>query len=167
MRTGHLLFSAVHLFMVLLILAFGVFFLVLQGSSVMRLRLEELLVGQGAFFTNIGVALLIIGGLLLFGLYQLNRQHYLTLKMSGSKVLIDEAIVRDYLRQYWKETFPHQEISSEVVMHLPQKLEIIVDLPQMKEEEKEHLLSRMENELGVLLARKLGYEKEFFLTINA
>ena len=167
MRTGHLLFSAVHLFMVLLIFAFGVFFLLLESSDSLRLGLEQLLVNNGRIFVKIGIVFLSVGCLLLIGLYRLNKQPYLTLKISGSKVLIDEAIIRDYLEHYWKEVFPHQEIRSEVVLHLPQKLEIIVELPAMQEEDKEPLLSRMENELSVLLARKLGYEKEFFLTIKA
>lgn len=86
--------------------------------------------------------------------------------MQGSKTLIEEAVIRDYLTNYWKEVFPFHLVEFDLAFHFPQKLEIIAKLPEMPEEEKEKLFSRIQNELGVLLARKLGYEKEFFLTIN-
>lgn len=166
MRTGNLLFSAVHLFVVLFILGVGVFFLLLPGSVAFRLALEQILVNEAAMLAKIGLVITFFGVLLLVGFYVLNRKKYITLRMNGSKTLIDEAIIRDYLSQYWKEVFPHHDIYSEVVLHFPQKLEIIAQLPSMREEDKEHLLLRIQNELSVLLARKLGYEKEFFLTIN-
>ncbi len=131
-----------------------------------RLALETLLMNDTPLFTHIGIGITSLGVFLLVGFYLLNKKKYLTFKMNGSRILIDEAIIQDYLKQYWKETFPHYEIHSEVVFHYPQKLEIIAQLPKMEEEEKQHLLLRMQNELSVLLARKLGYEKEFFLTIN-
>lgn len=166
MRTGNLLFSAVHLFVVLFILGIGLFFLLLPSSVAFRLALESLLISDTPIFARIGVTITFFGILLLVGFYVLNRKKYLTLKMNGSKILIDEAVIRDYLSHYWKEVFPYHEIFSEVVLHFPQKIEIIAQLPAMSGEEREHLLLRMQNELSVLLARKLGYEKEFFLTIN-
>lgn len=167
MRTINLLFSAVHLFVVLFILAVGIFFLLLPSSLAFRLALEQLLVNDTPMLAKIGAGITVFGITLLVFFYIFNRKNYLTLKMSGSKTLIDEAIIRDYLSQYWKEVFPHQDIYSEVVFHFPQKLEIIAQLPKMEEQEKGQLLSRVQNELSVLLARKLGYEKEFFLTLTS
>lgn len=166
MRTGNLLFSAVHLFVVLFIVGVGVFFLLLPNSIAFRLTLEQLLVSDTSLFAKIGIGITCFGVLLLVGFYILNKKNYLTFKINGSRILIDEAIIQDYLKQYWREVFPHHDIYSEVVFHFPQKLEIVAQLPKMNEEEKTHLLLRMQNELSVLLARKLGYEKEFFLTIN-
>jgi len=167
MRRGHVLFSAAHLFVVTVILMLGILFLCLQESSALRVAFEQLLESEGAAFARIGVTLIIVGVLLLLGLYKLNNHHYLTLKMGVSKTLIDEAVIKEYLTKYFKDIFPQEEVASDVAIHLPQKLEIIVQFPDMVEEKKIHLISRMENELGVLLARKLGYDKEFLLTISS
>ncbi|MCH9630947.1 MAG: hypothetical protein S4CHLAM37_09580 [Chlamydiia bacterium] len=166
MRTSNILFSVVHLFVVLFIIAAGIFFIMLPSLSSFRVNLASLLTEGSAFFVKLGIAFLSFGFLLLTGFYFLNRKKYLKLKMGCGKTLIDEAIIKDYLKNYWQEVFPGQEVQSDIILHFPQKLEIIAQLPKIKEEEKDTLLARVQNELGVILARKLGYEKEFFLTIN-
>lgn len=166
MRTSNLFFSAIHLFVVMFIIVVGVSFFLLAKLPNFRVVVANRILEDPGFFLKLGSAISLFGLLLLTGFTVLNRKRYLKLKMGCSQTLIDEAIIRDYLKNYWKEVFPKQEVQSDVVLHFPGKLEIIAQLPKMKEKEKETLLTRVQNELGVLLARKLGYEKEFFLTIS-
>jgi len=86
--------------------------------------------------------------------------------MKTGKIAIDEAVALEYLQNYWNEVFPKKQIATEVVFHPSGKLEVIADLPLEKLEKPEILLHRIQNELGVLLSRRLGYEKEFLLTVS-
>lgn len=166
MRTSNILFSVVHLFVVLFILAAGIFFIMLPSLLSFRVNLASLLTESPSYFIKLGIAFSAFGLLLLVGFYMLNRKKYLVLKMDCGKTLIDEAIIKDYLKNYWKEVFPGQEVQSDVILHFPQKLEIIAQFPKMDGKIKDALLIRVQNELGVILARKLGYEREFLLTIS-
>jgi hypothetical protein len=65
---------------------------------------------------------------------------------------------------YFKTLLPNENPPLEIIFHPKQKLEILTKLPEMGD--KEILLKRIENELGVLLARKLGYKEEFILTLH-
>lgn len=87
--------------------------------------------------------------------------------MSCNKTIIEEAVIEDYVKRYFSELFPLQEVLSEIIIKGPQNLEVVAHFPDMTEKEKEDLLQRIQNELGVLLARKLGYEKDFFLTLHS
>lgn len=82
------------------------------------------------------------------------------------KTIIEEAIVEDYVKKYFKKIFPDRDVVLESRVDWPQHLEIVVRFPEMGEKDKEHLLKRIQNELGVILARNLGYKKEFYLTLH-
>lgn len=167
MRKEHLLFSAFHLFVVLLILSIGGFCFFLAYSKALHMFMQQYFMEHPGLFMKFGVCCFLLGLALLIPFYGLYRKQYLTLKMSGSKVLIEESIIHDYVKNYWKELFPNQEVYFEIAMHRSKTIEILAKLPLVNEEDKESFLKRIQNELGVLLARKLGYEKEFFLTISS
>ncbi len=167
MRTGNYLFSLVHLFVVLLMISMGLFFVFLPTSPEFRFVLARLLSESSAVFPKIGFSLVGFGVLLLFGFYILNKKSYIKYKLSCHKTVIEEAVIEEYVKKYFKEIFPKQDVVSEIVIKGPKSLEVVACFPEMQEKEKENLLQRVQNELGVLLARKLGYEKEFFLTLNS
>lgn len=167
MRNDNVIFSAVQLFVVLFCLSLGGFCLMIAYSPAVRLFFENVMIHQYMIFSRIGFGIVCFGLILLIFFLTLNRKKYLTFKMHGSKTLIDGAIIRDYLKCYWKEVFPQHEIMYELVLHLPQKIEIIVELPNSFQENREMFLRRIENELSVLLSRKLGYDEEFLLTVRA
>ena len=85
--------------------------------------------------------------------------------MGTSKTLIDESIIREYVDSYWRTLFPKHNCKIDIVIHGANDLELITELPPTTENQ-EQLLTRIQNELGVILARMLGYEKEFTLTIT-
>lgn len=84
--------------------------------------------------------------------------------MGSSKVLVEEAIIQDYIKGYWRQIFPNEPSNLEVIIHPKQTIEIVTKFPNIV---SEVILNKIQNELGVLLARKLGYEKEFVLTITS
>lgn len=167
MRTGHHIFSLVHLLVLLLVICLGLFFVFLPWSPEFRFYLAKLLNESSAVFPKIGFSLVSFGLMLLLGFYFLNKKSYIKYKMSCNKTIIEEAVIEDYVKRYFSELFPLQEVLSEIIIKGPQNLEVVAHFPDMTEKEKEDLLQRIQNELGVLLARKLGYEKDFFLTLHS
>ncbi|MFZ4772816.1 MAG: hypothetical protein ACOYK9_02355 [Chlamydiia bacterium] len=169
MRTESILLSLIHLFSLIFFIAVGCFALFSAISLPLRGQLGSVLIYAetllepkvlgilGACFLAYGLLLLI---LLLMGF----RKVYLRVALKGSKVMIDHSIIQEYIQSYFKTLFPGQNPPLEVIFHPKQRLEILTKLPETAD--KELLLKRIENELGVLLARKLGYKEEFILTFH-
>jgi len=162
MRKELFFFSVFHLLITLLLLVGGGCCFALAGSEKLQAFIVYHLSGRGPFFRQLGCGLLVLGLCLVVALYRLYCGQYYTLKMSASKIRIEEAIIRDYVAKYWKEEFPQDTIEFNIVMHRAKTLEIIAKIFPIEEAR----LHRIQNELGVLLARKLGYEKEFLLTVE-
>ncbi len=129
------------------------------------MAIVSLVEDRPSVFTSVGLGFVFSGLALFVGFYLINRKKYLELRLKCGKMSIDEAIVRDYVKFYWKETFPKEENLIDVVVKNPHSVQIYTVLPKLPDDEKETLLGRIQSELGVLLARKLGYEEEFTLTI--
>lgn len=91
------------------------------------------------------------------------KGRYFKIKMGASKVLVEESIISDYIKGYWKQIFPNEPANLEVIIHPKQTIEIVTHLTVDYSPE---LFSKIETELGLLLARKLGYTKDFLLTIT-
>jgi len=159
MRLGNLLFSVVHLFVVVFVFGVGALFIGIPYSPSFGNLVSESISGQSNMFTLLGGGFLLLGFILLVSFYAMHRRRYLTIEMNYNRARIDESIVKDYIADYWSNQFKRKV--SDVVFHSNQKLEVIADLPDIEEE----TLKRVEDELSVLLARKLGYERDFQLTV--
>src|SRR5690606_13900021 len=115
MRSGHILFSAVHFFVVLFILSLGVFFLAFPYADAIRFQIAHLIESEPGLFKTIGLFVLGFGALLFFGFTLLNKRRFLTIQMGPSKVLVDETIIHDYVTLYWKKFLPENDISVDIV----------------------------------------------------
>lgn len=165
MRTSNVLFSAVHLIVSLFVVSVGVFLMALSYAPNFQELIHRIMSENRLFFFYMGGGVSAMGVILLIGFYCMHRKSYYTLLMTPNKVFIEENILKEYVKEYWKNIFPGAVDDLEVVVSRDQKIEIITRCPSKREEGKE-LFERIENELGVLLARKLGYDKEFTLTIT-
>lgn len=161
MRTGHLLFSAVHFFMVFLVIALGVVFLTLPYADVFRMELIQLLDHPSETSLWLGGGIVGIGILLFIAAYMLSRRQYVQIEMGGSPVTINEKVIRRCTQEYFKERFPDFAPLSDVVIKGKSTIEIITSLPKPQEEE---FFEEVEEELSSLLARRLGYIAPFTVT---
>jgi len=168
MRLESVLLSLIHLFSLIFFIAVGCMALSAAVSTSLRGQIEYLM--QWAQHVE-PKTLAIVGflfvsyGLILFVLLLLGyRKSFLRVSLKSSKVLIDRSIIQEYVSNYFKTLLPNENPPLEIIFHPKQKLEILTKLPEMGD--KEILLKRIENELGVLLARKLGYKEEFILTLH-
>lgn len=164
MSSRNLLFSAIHFFVVILLICIGLFllglaFLPQQKSLVMQLLQEEILLCLfGVLFLAVGIALFAI----FFVFY---RGQYLRFSMDRkARIDIDKALFQKRILDYWKNHVLPTVDSLEVEILVGGRLEIIAPLPLLPPEEQEKLLKKIEKDLGEILAREFGYEKEFTVT---
>jgi hypothetical protein len=162
------LLSAVHLMVAFFVLCVGALFVAVSLLPHVRYILTDFLFSpKVTTLFYIGIAILVLGFLLFFGLYFLGRKRYFQIQMQCAKLDVDEQIIREYVSSYWKNLFSDCSKKVDVIVHSGRRLEIISEIPQLcQEEPREELLARIQNELGILLARRLGYEKEFILTLS-
>lgn len=165
MRASQLFLSVIHLVIALIVLATGFAFLIIpfmQGGV-------ELLVGILQYsekgFLFVGLSVLSLGLLLLLGLYSMHKRRYYKVQMGSSFAMIEDTIIRDYVKEYWQGLFPNAKFDLNIVINKGQKIEVITQIPQDQQVEEE-FFKRVQNELGLLLFRKLGYQKDFILTIT-
>lgn len=89
-----------------------------------------------------------------FGMMQ--RGGYIRFKGRGFS--LDEALVRNVTLEFWSEELPEEAIPSEIYCSNG-KIEIITE--DLKED-----LDEIEGRLGFFLAKNLGYERDFFITLS-
>lgn len=155
-RSG--VFSVVHLLFVLIVLSSGIFLLL--GSLLINMQNMAIhwLLEYPNLIRSVGLFVFLSGIVLFFGFYLMYKGRYYKIEMQCAEALVEETIIQDYVKKYWKELFP--DVRLEVIIHPKQTIEIITKLPKTAID-----FSRIQNELGTLLARKLGYKKAFTLTI--
>lgn len=162
MRLGNIIFSSVHFLVVFFIFSVGIVFFLLPHAPALCALLTTALSDHPQHFQYIGMGILIFGGILTVGLYFLNRRRYLQLKMKGYDASVEESVVRAYVQNYFEEMFPDASLSTDVVIKGKKQLEVLATLPTLQED----LLETIQNELGILLHRRLGYHKDFLFTIR-
>jgi len=161
MRTGNILFSAAHFFVVVLVIGVGVLFLALPHADYFRMQLINFLEDPHNMCSLIGGIILGIGVLLCGVAYLLNRRQYVSIEMEGASVDIEEGVIRRYAKTYFQEKFPDFESISDVVIRGKSTIEIMTSLPAPQEDK---FFKEVEEELGFILARHLGYQKPFTVT---
>ncbi len=161
MRTGNILFSAVHFFVVFLLMGVGVFFLALPHADYFRMQLINFLEDPRSVCSLMGGIILGVGALLCAVAYLLNRRQYVSIEMKGASVDIEEGVIRKYAKAYFQERFPDFESISDIAIRGKSTIEIMTSLPAPQEEE---FFEEVEEELGFILARHLGYQKPFTVT---
>ncbi|MCB1110940.1 MAG: hypothetical protein KDK64_08155 [Chlamydiia bacterium] len=161
MRTGHLLFSGVHFFMISLLLGMGVLFLVLPYAPLFRMQLIAFIENPAGMCQWIGGIVLGIGMILFAAAFLLSRKQYVRIEMNGTSFDVDEKVIRRCTLSYFRERFPEFEPLSDVVVKGKSTIEVFTSLPAPQEEE---FFEEVEEELSALLARRLGYQKPFTVT---
>ncbi len=156
------IFSAIHLLFVLLLISGGILLILGAYMKNVQNNFIHLLLEYPNFLFSVGVGLLFFGTILLFGFYSMYKPRYFQIKMGASKVIVEENIIQDYIKNYWKEVFPNEKPHLDVIICPKGVIEIITT---SSHQNPDLFLQKIENELGALLKRKLGYEKEFILTL--
>ncbi len=162
MRTGHLLFSAVHFFVVVFVLAVGGFLLGLAYFPFVRMLVLQFFSANSSLFFLMGGITLLTGCILLMGFYAMHRPVYYQLSM---QVSVETPLIRKLIDEHWKMLFSKEGKVHEVILYPNQKIEVVVELPHLPLNAQEDVLAKVEKELGKLLSHHLGYGGDFLLTV--
>jgi hypothetical protein len=165
MKTGNLLFSAVQFFLSIAILCGGGFLAALPLAPKVRFKMAQFFFEKEDLFLPVGLILFSIGLILLVGFYFMYRRQYYQVKLKASVHDIELALLQATLSVYWKKLFPKQDLSTDVFLHKDQKIELVAEVPSLSPQEHKELLKKVENEVGTLLSKQLGYKREFLLTV--
>jgi hypothetical protein len=162
------LLSTVQFLFVVAILLLGGFLMVLPSAPAIRFRLAQTLTDNSFTLFAWGLLVFTLGFLLLASFYVIDRKQFLQVKMGGVErhTIIEEGLIKDYIENYWSALFPNSPTKCLVIVHPDQKLELIVNLPTMSDQECQAVLKRIEKEVSHLLAHKLGYLNDFILTLT-
>ncbi len=159
MRNGSLLFSAVQFLVIAALFFGGAAFFVLHYLPHTRLGLSDWIMQPDQKFLLLGYLVIGLGLLLTVSFWVMQRGRYLRLQMDKGNFSVDEALVKELIDQFWREELPEKNLPSEVYFAC-QKIEVIT-------QGVEKDLEQIEERLGALLSKQLGYEKEFFVTCSS
>ena len=165
MRTGRVLASALQLLVSFKLMILGAVLIILPFLPYAKSVFLDFFIQNPGFFSLIGYFTLAFGVLLFIAFYAVNRGQYYQVKMKGQKLSVDIDLIQNYATIYWKNLFPEHSIETEVLLHSDQKIELIAQMPEISFQKQQKLLKDIEKELGILLAEKLGYEQDFFVTL--
>jgi hypothetical protein len=165
LKVGNQLFCAVQFIFAALIISIGVFFIGLQHALHMRAAIARFFIEATVSFSFIGCLLLGCGILLLICFCAMNKGVYYRVKMAKSLLMVDPIVIRGYVEEYWKRTFPEHELSVEVAVSKDTKLELFVELPMLTAQKQMVALEKAESELAWILQKHIGYKREFTLSV--
>jgi hypothetical protein len=165
MRIENLLFSAVQFFLVLVIACAGLFFIALPWAPHVRFLSSNFLAQRDDLFIPLGALLLGVAATLGTGFYFLQRRAYFQVRMSTA-VHVEKELLRSLLEIYWKERYPEEKLSTDIIIHPDQRLEFVAELPYLKASESQQMLKEVELEMGRLILQQLGYKRDFLFTFQ-
>lgn len=142
----------------------GLFFIALPWAPQVQMKCAALILERGDLFVPLGIFLCSIGAVLGISLFFWQKRPYFQLQMKPP-VEIEIEVIQGLLQKYWNTTFPQDHLKTDAVIHSDQKIELMAELPF--EEIPKKFLSKIENEVGHLLAKQLGYKREFLFTFFA
>lgn len=161
MRKGIEALAAIHFFLVLTLLFFGLFLMVLPKAPQFRFFLSELISQRSYLFAPIGGIISGVAILLIAAFYTFYRHRTLIVRMHYNPIEVDPHVVEKYITDYFQEFFPNVLSRTQVEVSKKQKLEITLFTAEIPEEDSEDFLLQCEHELGGLFRRVFDYEKDF------
>lgn len=146
-------------------LLLGVIGIILPWSPNVRTELIMFILENSIAISLFGFVFLVLGITLLINLSSITKRRYYYVRGGQRAIIVDEAILQHYLESYWKELFPLHDVPHHLVIK-KNKIRIIADLPYTETDERKPLLDRIQDELGDILNRVLGYSQELVLAVN-
>lgn len=159
-RVFYWMFSVIIGAFFLLIGAVG---LALPWSEIMRTEMITFLLEDSIIIPSFGLGCLIIGLSILIYTFFSTRQRYIDIRTGELAVTLNENVIRHYVDAYWKDVFPCYTISSSIKIK-KRGIYINAHLPALSQKEQVAFTDQVQNDLGDIFGRLLGYPHEVFLT---
>jgi len=112
-----------------------------------------------------GMVFLIIGVAIVANILISARHRYYRIRSGSHAVVVDEAVIQQYLDKYWSELFPDCEVPNKVMLK-NNRIHVFANFPYLPLSEQKSVLKRIEEDLTDAFDRMLGYQKEFYLSAS-
>jgi hypothetical protein len=161
----NMLYSLISFVVALFFILFGIIGLILPWSAGVRTDLIQFILENTLAISIFGFGFVIIGSTLVINLVQNLKKNHYYIRSDKQLVVIDEALLQQYLNSYMKDLFPDHEIPARLTVK-KNKIKITADLPYTPLPQQELFINRMRHDLDEILKRILGYSNEFVLSIS-
>jgi hypothetical protein len=166
MRSSFYFHITITILFSLLLIAFGIFFVILPSAPEFKHHIIDFLESNSALIQFSGILVATLGLILLISSFFVNRRdHYLVVYDKKGRIVIDEDILEQYVNSYFATLFPgtNYHVYSKIK---DEKIHLVADLPSVPDESQKILLETIENDLNRLFSDKLGYKNDFYLSIS-
>lgn len=162
---GHFFYSLTNFILALFFLSLGILCALIAWFPQMKNDILQLLDESSWLVFFAGLAFILIGGAILFNLFIHSRVRTYVIRSGKNAVEVDQALIEETLNLYWRQLFPRYSIPSQVKIQ-DNQVYITADFPLIAEEEQSSFIKSIEENVGSLLSRTLGYRNDFFLTAS-
>lgn len=161
----HFFYSLISFLIALFFILLGVIGVLIPWSSSVRAEVVNLISQHYVGISLFGLSFIAIGVAVVVNILLSSRTSYYQFTVGKNHVFIDEAIVRRYLTEYWKELFSGQEIPNRITLK-GNKIDVVADLPYVQPAQQAELLAKIQKELTDLFGDLLGYHQQFHLSLS-
>lgn len=162
----HFFYSLIVFIIALFFIMIGLLGMMVQASHNIRSEVVSFILEDTLFLSLFGMASILIGIALVFYLTTGLKKRYVKIKSSNNNAFyLDESLFQDYMKNYWKQLFPSQDIPNHVILK-KNKVLITADLPYVPDSQQKALLTRIDRDLKDLFTRFLGYRQEYVVSIS-
>ncbi|NDD57634.1 MAG: hypothetical protein EBZ47_00055 [Chlamydiae bacterium] len=166
MKTSHLIVSAFHFLHAIILIVVGLICVCISRFAHIKLAFLRLMEKVPNFFGLLGLGCMVAGLVLFTLMFTLFKKTFYSVSMKVSTVELDPAVIRSYVLAGYRQALVSAPSDLEVVVQKDQTIAIFTKLPLMSVEESKKSLLELEQSIGSLLKKHLGYEKKFFLNIG-
>ncbi len=165
MRTEQNIYALIFVFLLVLFGLQSLLFLVLPFSTALQGSLAAFFMQPPWYVGYIAVFALLLFFLLLTISWAMHKKRYVRMTMECDKVSIEKGVIEEYVHRYFQKEMPGKDPVYDIILGKENSLDIVLELHDFSLHEKEGFFSKVQFELGSLLARKIGYERPFTLTV--
>lgn len=143
----------------------GIFGIILPWSSFLQRAATDLIVNHTLILSLFGIGFTLMGiSIAAYAILNISRR-YAYIKLGNRSVALDEALIKQYLQDYWKRKFPSAQVPFYMSIR-KNSIQIVADLPPMPEGEQDQFLEKIQNDFSDLFDRRLGYPNEVHLVAH-
>ena len=166
MRAGRLFFSIVAVLFSVVMLTAGISLVMMPWISSLRDLLVAAIQHGAPALRFTGILFIALALVLLAIVRGMGRALTIRTQMGGGDIVTVEApVIEGYLGSYWKENFPDDEITTEVVVGR-KSIEVIATFKRQPPDDAEVMLDTIEQDLTKLFADRFDYSKPFLFTFR-
>lgn len=163
---AHFFYSLITFVVALFFVIFGLLSFMVQASQSIRSEVVLFMLEDTIFLFLFGTVSLLIGIAIVFYLIAGFKKRYVKIKSQNNHAFyLDESVFQDYLKSYWKQLFPKNDIANHIVLK-KNKVLISSDLPYVPSSQQKALLIRIDRDLKDLFTRLLGYQQNYVITLS-